>query len=154
MNARLPEQTDTARAPQSADQSALPAGAPEDSAERRTEFAADRTEFAADRTVLAAERTYAAWVRTGLGALAAGVGAKALFGHLLPVRFASLIASLLILFSAFCFLAAVWRELHPGVTPPPGTPRLPAPLLIVVNGALVFVDLVALVGVWWVKALD
>jgi putative membrane protein len=141
MNARLPEQTDTARARQSADQSA---GAPEDSAERRTEFAADRT-------VLAAERTYAAWVRTGLGALVAGVGAKALFAAILPAWFSSLTASLLILFSAFCFAAAVWRELHPGVSPPPETPRLPAPLLITVNGALVLVALVGMVGVWWVK---
>ena len=101
--------------------------------------------------MLAAERTYAAWVRTGLGALAAGVGAKALFAAILPDWFSSLTASLLILFSAFCFMAAVWRELHPGVSPPPETPRLPAPLLIAVNGALVLVDLVAMVGVWWVK---
>jgi putative membrane protein len=149
MNARPPEQTGTPRAPQSAEQSALPAGAPEDTPEDSAER---RTEFAADRTVLAAERTYAAWVRTGLGALAAGVGAKALFATILPEWFSSLTASLLILFSAFCFMAAVWRELHPGVSPPPETPRLPTPLLITVNGALVFVALVALVGVWWVKA--
>ena len=148
MNAGPLEETDTARVRQSADQSAerpeLPAGGQEDSAERRTEFAADRT-------VLAAERTYAAWVRTGLGALAAGVGAKALFTTILPDWFSSLTASLLILFSAFCFLAAVWRELNLGVLPPPETPRLPTPLLIALNGALVVVDLVALVGVWWVK---
>ena len=39
----------------------------EDSADRRTQLAADRTVFAA-------ERTYAAWVRTGLVSLASGVG--------------------------------------------------------------------------------
>ncbi len=49
----------------------------EDSADRRTELAADRT-------VLAAERTYAAWVRTGLILLAAGVGAKKTLSGVLP----------------------------------------------------------------------
>ena len=44
---------------------------PQDSADRRTQLAADRTVFAA-------ERTYAAWVRTGLAALASGIGAKRL----------------------------------------------------------------------------
>jgi putative membrane protein len=43
----------------------------QDSAERRTQLAADRT-------ILDAERTYSAWVRTGLAALASGVGAKKL----------------------------------------------------------------------------
>jgi putative membrane protein len=43
----------------------------QDSADRRTQLAADRTVFAA-------EHTYAAWVRTGLAALASGVGAKKL----------------------------------------------------------------------------
>jgi putative membrane protein len=41
----------------------------EDSADRRTQLAADRTVFAA-------ERTYVAWVRTGLVSLASGIGAK------------------------------------------------------------------------------
>ena len=45
-------------------------------------------------------------------------------------------------------MAAVWRELNLGVTPPPETPRLPTPLLIALNGFLVIVDLCALAGVW------
>lgn len=144
MNAGPPEETDKPRVRQRDKRRRLSAGAREASAERRTEYAVDRT-------VLAAERTYAAWVRTGLGALAAGVGAKALFARILPGWFGSLTGSLLILFSAFCFTAAVWRELNPGVTPPPETPRLPAPLLIALNGFLIVVDLVALVGVWLSK---
>jgi putative membrane protein len=144
MNARPPEETEKARERQRNERRKLSVGAREESAERRTEYAVDRT-------VLAAERTYAAWVRTGIGALAAGVGAKALFARLLPDWLASLMGTLLILFSAFCFTAAVWRELNPGVTPSPETPRLPAPLLILLNGFLVVVDLAALVGVWLTK---
>src|SRR4051812_48206515 len=73
-----------------------------------------RTTLAADRTVLAAERTYAAWVRTGLAALASGVGAKALLKGIIPPWSIHLIGTVLILFSAFSFAAAVWRELAPG----------------------------------------
>ena len=70
--------------------------------------------YAADRTVLAAERTYAAWVRTGLFSLAAGVGAKTTLGPVLPEWTILFNATLLVLFSAFCFAAAVWRNLRPG----------------------------------------
>jgi putative membrane protein len=80
----------------------------EDSAERTTQLAADRTVFAA-------ERTYAAWVRTGLLALASGIGAKALLAELLPQWLIIATGSVLVLFSAFCFGAAVWRHLYPGV---------------------------------------
>src|SRR5438477_9051875 len=76
------------------------------------------TELAADRTVFAAERTYAAWVRTGLFALASGVGAKALLSEVVPEWMIFATGSVLVLFSAFCFGAAVWRHLDPGVPPP------------------------------------
>jgi uncharacterized membrane protein YidH (DUF202 family) len=65
----------------------------------------------ADRTVFAAERTYAAWVRTGLLAMASGIGAKALLEELLPQWLIIATGSVLVLFSAFCFGAAVWRHL-------------------------------------------
>src|SRR5579871_1412438 len=68
------------------------------------------TQLAADRTVLAAERTYAAWVRTGLSSLASGVGARALLKGTLPGWFGELTGSGLVIFSAFCFIAAVWRQ--------------------------------------------
>jgi putative membrane protein len=127
---------------QSARSIARSTGAQEDSADRRTQLAADRT-------VLAAERTYAAWVRTGLAALASGVGAKALVARILPGWFGGLTGSVLIAFSAFCFTAAIWRELKPGAPPPrPDTRRLPPPVLIAVNGFLIVVDLCALAGVW------
>jgi putative membrane protein len=115
---------------------------------------ADRTtQLAADRTVLAAERTYAAWVRTGLAALASGVGARALLGDLLPVWFASLTGSVLILFSMFCFVAGVWRQLRPGAPPPePDTPQLPSALLVAVNGFLVLVGIAALTALWLARA--
>src|SRR3569833_3651334 len=93
----------------------------------RMELSADRrTQLAANRTVFAAERTYAAWVRTGLVALASGIGAKSLLAHILPDWLIGLTGSVLILFSAFCFGAAVWRHLDPGPPPPaPDTRLLP-----------------------------
>ncbi|MGA0601996.1 YidH family protein [Caulobacter sp. KR2-114] len=118
------------------------AGSVEDSADRRTVLAVDRT-------LLAAERTYAAWVRTGLAALASGVGARALFAKVLPGWFGGLTGSVLIVFGAFCFCAAVWRELTPGyASPAPDARRLPEAWLLGMNGFLVFVSAAALVGVW------
>lgn len=124
-----------------------------DSAVQQTDSADRRTELAADRTIFAAERTYAAWVRTGLSALAAGVGAKALLKDVVDPWLASATGSVLILFSAFCFFAGVWRELDPGAPPPkPDIRRLPPWLLVSVNGFLVLVALAALVGIWLVRA--
>lgn len=116
---------------------------PMDSADRRTQLAADRT-------VLAAERTYAAWVRTGLAALASGIGAKKLLEGVVPNWMTNVTGSMLILFSAFCFAAAVWRQLSPGAPPPePDTPRLPAWVLVGVNGFLGLVALAALASLWF-----
>jgi putative membrane protein len=109
-----------------------------------------RTELAADRTVLAAERTYAAWVRTGLTALAAGVGAKKVLGGVLPEWAVLVTGSVLVLFGAFCFGAAVWREVWAGAPPPkPDVRRIPRLALIGLNGFLVLVCLGALLGVWF-----
>ena len=59
-------------------------------------------------------------------------------------------APLLILFSAFCFGAAVWREIDTDASPPqPGVRRMPRGLLIAVNCFLGAVSLTALVGVWF-----
>lgn len=124
-----------------------------ESAVEQTDSADRRTELAADRTILAAERTYAAWVRTGLSALAAGVGAKALLKDVVVPWLASATGSVLILFSAFCFLAGVWRELYTGAPPPrPDIHRLPPWLLVAINGFLMLVALAALIGVWIVRA--
>ena len=99
----------------------------------------------------ASERTYAAWVRTGLAALAAGVGARALLEEVIPGWLTRPTGSALILFSSFCFVAAVWREYTPGTPPPrPDTRQIPAALLLAINGFLVFVSLAALVGIWLV----
>jgi putative membrane protein len=118
------------------------------SAEQQTDSADRRTVLAADRTVLAAERTYA-WVRTGLAAMAAGIGARALLDKLVPDWMIAGTGSVLILFSAFCFIAAIWREFSPGVPPPkPDTAKLPGWLLILVNGFLVMVSIAALAGLW------
>jgi len=134
------------RVQQSAQHLARSADAVEDSADRATRLAADRT-------VLAAERTYAAWIRTGLAALASGVGAKTLLGELVRDWFATLTGSVLIAFSGFCFVAAVWRELKPGAPPPPPhVMRLPNALLFIVNGFLVIVALAALCAIWRVPA--
>ncbi len=106
-----------------------------------------RTELAYDRTVLAAERTYAAWVRTGLTALASGVGARALLDKVVLDWLIVSTGCMLALFSGFCFVVAVWREMLPGIAAPtPGTPRLPPAMLIVANGFLVLVSLAAFFG--------
>jgi putative membrane protein len=113
-----------------------------------------RTELAADRTVFAAERTYAAWVRTGLAALASGVGAQTLLEGALPAWSVRIVGSMLVLFSAFSFAAAVWREARPGLPPPKSdVPRLSPWLLIAINAFLVLVALSAFVGIWLGKVV-
>jgi len=106
--------------------------------------------LAADRTVFAAERTYAAWVRTGPAALASGVGAKKLLEGVVADWMIWGVGTILVLFSAFSFGAAVWRQVFSGAPPPhPDTPRIPPALLIAVNGFLVLVALSALVSIWF-----
>jgi putative membrane protein len=136
---------------ESAEEVAGSAEAIEVSSVQQTESADRRTELAANRTILAAERTYAAWVRTGLAALASGVGAQALLEEVIPGWLTRPTASALILFSGFCFVAAVWREMRPGAPPPqPDTRQMPPAVLIVLNGFLALVSLTALVGIWLV----
>ncbi|MBW8744700.1 MAG: DUF202 domain-containing protein [Sphingomonas sp.] len=120
----------------------------EHSAEEQTDRADRRTELAADRTVLAAERTYAAWVRTGLASLASGIGARALLDKIVPNWLIGITGSVLILFSGFCFVAAVWRQMSKVRPPRPDTPRIPAALLVAVNGFLLIVSFAALIGIW------
>ncbi len=120
----------------------------EHSAEEQTDSADRRTELAADRTILAAERTYAAWVRTGLAALASGIGARALLAKIVPDWLIGATGSVLILFSGFCFIAAVWRQMSRVAPPRPDTRRIPPALLIAINGFLLLVSMAALVGIW------
>jgi putative membrane protein len=115
--------------------------------DRLREFRHPKTHLAADRTIFAAERTYAAWVRTGLAALASGVGAVRFLQGIIPHWALLAVGSVLILYSAFCFVAAVWREVRSG---PRGAdvPRLPVLLLTAVNALLVAVAGIALAGIW------
>jgi putative membrane protein len=120
------------------------------STEQMKDSADRRTELASNRTVLAAERTYAAWIRTGLASLASGIGAKKLLEGVVPEWMIVTTGSLLVLFSAFCFVVAVWRELFPNVTAPePEVRRLPPALLVVSNGFLTLVALAALFSIWF-----
>jgi putative membrane protein len=113
-----------------------------------TKSSAERTtELAADRTVLAFERTYAAWVRTGLVALASGIGARKLLEGTVPLWVAVGTGIVLLLFSAFCFVAGVWRHLFRIKSPEPEAPRLPSAVLIIVNAFLALVALAALLGI-------
>jgi putative membrane protein len=115
-----------------------------------TEEADRRTHLAADRTVLASERTYAAWVQLGLASLASGVGAKKLLEGVVPEWMVIAMGTLLVLFSAFCFGAAVWRQLSPGAPPPrPDIRRIPPPVFIFVNGVLALVALATLITIWF-----
>lgn len=127
---------------QAAQHTAAAAQVTKDSADRRTELAADRTVFAA-------ERTYAAWVRTGLVGLASGIGAKKLLEGVVPGWMIIGFGTVLILFSAFCFVAGVWRQVFVGAPPPnPDVPRIPPVILVVVNGFLALVALTAIAGIW------
>jgi len=105
--------------------------------------------LAADRTLLAAERTYAAWVRIGLAGLAGGIGATAVSRDILPHWIGKLSGTVLVFFAAFCFVAAVWREMsgtarlkHPDIR------RMPKALLIPINILLLLISIAALVGIW------
>jgi putative membrane protein len=56
--------------------------------------------------------------------LASGIGAKALLEGVVPEWMILSTGSMLVLFSAFSFVVAVWRELTPGPPPPqPDTRR-------------------------------
>jgi putative membrane protein len=117
----------------------------------RMEFSADRrTELAANRTMFAAERTYAAWVRTGLVAMASGVGAKPALSGLLPNWLIGLTGTVLVLFSVFCFAAAVWRQFYAGPPPPvPDAKRLHPALMVLLNSFLALVSIACLIGIWF-----
>jgi putative membrane protein len=92
----------------------------EDSADRRTELASNRT-------ALAAKRTYSAWIRTGLLSLASGTGAKGVLAGLMPAWVILADSSALMLFSVFCYLAAIWRFNNSGASHPnPDVPRIDA----------------------------
>jgi putative membrane protein len=113
----------------------------EDSADRRTELASNRT-------ALAAERTYSAWIRTGLFSLASGAGAKGVLAGLMPMWIVVADSSALIVFSIFCFCAAVWRFERSGATKPdPDVPRIDARILVAMSAFLSIVSLAALWGV-------
>jgi putative membrane protein len=89
-------------------------------------------------------------VRTGLVSLAARVGAKATLVGVLPEWGVVLTGSVLVAFAAFCFVAAVWRELSPGApSPQPDVRRLLRVLLFALNGFLALVALAVLFGVWF-----
>ena len=54
----------------------------------------------------------------------------------------------LIVFSEFCFVAGIWREITGNaVRPDPDATNIPAWLLIVFNGFLVLLGLAVLVGI-------
>jgi putative membrane protein len=113
------------------------------------EVSADRnTQLAVDRTVLAAERTYAAWMRTGLFALASGLGSRALLAGIVPDWLNLANASVLLLFSVFCYGAAVWRHLEKWSPPRPDARSIPSWTLVTVNGFLALVSLACLIGLW------
>jgi len=56
---------------------------------------------------------------------------------------------MLVVFSVFCFGAAVWRQLNPSPPPPiSDVSRIPSVVLVVVNAFLALVSLAALIGIW------
>lgn len=140
------EQSEEVR--ESAAQIEASAGAVERSADQLTDSADRRTVLAADRTVLAAERTYAAWIRTGLVAFASGLGARALLEQQLPAWLVVGAAAVMIAFSIFCYVAAVWRQLQHVDAPEPDLPRLPSIVLVVFSALLILIAAVSLVVIF------
>jgi putative membrane protein len=115
----------------------------EDSADRRTELASNRT-------ALAAERTYSAWIRTGLFSLASGAGAKGVLTGLMPTWIVLADSSALVVFSIFCYCAAVWRINNSGASrPSPDVPRIDGRILIAMSAFLSIVSVAALWGIWF-----
>lgn len=113
----------------------------------QTQPVTDRnTQLAVDRTVLAVERTYAAWVRTGLAGLASGIAAKKFLTGMVSEPLIKVSGSVLVLFGAFCFVAAIWRQTFEP-RPAADMPRIKANLLMAVTGFLLLVSLVALFAV-------
>lgn len=131
----------------SADNIEASAGAVARSADLLTDSADRRTVLAADRTLLAAERTYAAWIRTGLVALASGIGAHAVLAESAPQWLIIFTATAMIAFSAFCFVAAVWRQLQSIGSPRPDTPQLPVWLLLALSLLLILTAGATLVAI-------
>ncbi len=54
-----------------------------------------------------------------------GKGAKKLLEGLVPEWLVVSVGTILVLFSAFCFGPAVWRQLDPGMPPRPDVRRIP-----------------------------
>ena len=88
-------------------------------------------------------------LRTGLVALASGLGSKKLLEGAVPPWMVLGTGTVLLLFSAFCFGAGVWRQFVIGTAPPePDVHQLPPALLAAINGFLAMVVLTALIGLW------
>src|SRR3954454_11050108 len=105
---------------------------------------AHRSEKLCDRPTNRARKNFATGP-TGLVSLAAGVGAKKTLGGVLPDWAVVLTGSVLVAFAAFCFIAALWRELSPAAPPPePDVRQLPQVLLFALNGFLALVALAVL----------
>lgn len=103
-------------------------------------------EWAYQRTALAFERTYTAWIRTGLAALAFGIGLRTVAPDVQPWLL-RLSESALIAFSAFCFVAGLWRAQEVGLADRPERP-LSLPVLAGMSGLLLMGAAAALAGIW------
>lgn len=109
---------------------------------------ADR--LAMGRTILAYERTFTAWIRTGLASLAAGIGTHVLLNEEIPWWIILSVATVLILFSAFCFFAAATCERRISGLESGEIPQLPASVVKATTYVLAAIAGAVLVGVWMV----
>jgi hypothetical protein len=74
---------------------------------------------------------------------------RAAMAGVLPGWLIIVTASALMLFSVFCFGAAVWRHLYPGPPPPvPDAARI-NPASLILTAFLSIVSIAALIGMWF-----
>jgi putative membrane protein len=123
------------------------------SASSITHSGKQKTRAAFSRKAQAQQSTYVAWILTGVAALATGVALDLMFANIGCSGYGVATSSVLILYSGFCYVAAVWRILEQRVSSPLRAFRLfPSTKLITISAALIVIDLAVLTACWVTQA--
>jgi putative membrane protein len=112
-----------------------------------------KTRAAFSRKAQAEQSTYIAWILTGVAALATGVAIDLMFANIGCSGYGVVTGSVLILYSGFCYVAAVWRSIEQhAVSPLRAFRLLPGAKLITISAALIVIDLAVLTACWVTQA--